>query len=158
MILKKSMGSECKKKVMVVKVTAYLFIIVFSYIYFSQVARNWAQYQHATSEELYTNKKKKLSMTFEPLPQNTAIPSTVISSNMSQVESSCIVNNLFSSCSSGSDSAFNIHQEKVNNYNFSEIQNCNISDTLLTPNFKETLNNSSTNICDELRYWIGTSV
>ncbi|XP_060878980.1 uncharacterized protein LOC132951218 [Metopolophium dirhodum] len=93
-------------------------------------------------------------MTFELLPQNTAIPSTVISSNMSQVDSSSIVNNLFSSCSSGSDSAFNIHQEKVNNYNFSEIQNCNISDTLLTPNFKETFNNSRTNICDKLRYWI----
>jgi hypothetical protein len=150
-LLKKSMGSKSKNKVMVVKITVYLFIIFFSYIYFSQVARNWAQYQHATSEELYKQQKKKCAMTFKLLPQNTAIPSTVISSNMTQVESLSIVNNLFSSCNSGSDIAFNIHQEKVNNYNFPEIQNCNISDT---PNFKETLNNSSTNLCDKLRYWI----
>jgi len=80
-------------------------------------------------------------MTFELLPQNTAIPSTVISSNTIQVETPPIVNNLFSI--SGSD-------------NFSEVQNCIniISDTLLIPNCKETLNNSSTNICDKLSYWI----
>ncbi|KAF0692280.1 Uncharacterized protein FWK35_00034882, partial [Aphis craccivora] len=35
------------------------------------------------------------------------------------------------------------------------MQNCNISDNLLNPNFKENLNNSSTSIiCDKLRHWI----
>jgi len=57
----KSVGywyQNLKTKVVVVRVTAHLVIIFFYYIYFSQVARNWAQYQHVTSEELYKQQKK----------------------------------------------------------------------------------------------------
>jgi len=94
-------------------------------------------------------------MTFEPLSENTAISSTVNSSNTIQIETSPIVDNLFNSSNSGSDDrVFNIDHKKLNNYNFSEVQNCNISNTILIPNFKDILNNSSTSICDKLCYWI----